>query len=94
LAITTLPRPIPVLLYGAKYWNEVVDFEAFVKHGTISESDLSLFRMVDDPQEALRHLQEIVPESVEPEPTGFARSVTRRRLEGTCQKSSPQQKGN
>jgi hypothetical protein len=42
----------------------------------IREEDLSLFRVVDDPQAALKHLQEAVPETVEPGATGFARSVT------------------
>jgi hypothetical protein len=71
-----LERPVRVLLYGPEYWNEVIDFKAFVRHGVISESDLSLFQVVDDPRAALKCLQEAVPECVEPGTAGFARSVT------------------
>ena len=71
-----LARPIPVLLYGPSYWNEVIDFKAFVKHGVISESDLSLFQVVDSPKAALKCLQAAVPPDVVPGTPGFARSVT------------------
>ena len=52
-----LDRTIPVLLYGSAYWNEVIDFEALVRHGTIDRADLGLFTFVDDPQAALALLQ-------------------------------------
>lgn len=71
-----LGRPILVLLYGSSYWNEILDFGALVRHGMISERDLSLFRVVDGPRETLRHLQAAIPEEVEPETPDFARSVT------------------
>ncbi len=53
-----LARRIPVILYGSGYWNEVVDFSAFVRHGTISADDLGLFQFADDPQTALTLLQQ------------------------------------
>jgi uncharacterized protein (TIGR00730 family) len=53
-----LDRPIQILLYGSAFWNEIVDFEALVRHGVISREDLALFRFVDDPSTALRLLQE------------------------------------
>src|SRR5579863_6506512 len=31
-----LERPIPVLLYGSSYWNEIVNFKALLKHGMIA----------------------------------------------------------
>ena len=71
-----LERPIHVLLYGSAYWSEIIDFRALVRHGVIGEGDLSLFRIVDDPQDALRLLQEAVPEDVEPGVAAFAKSVT------------------
>jgi uncharacterized protein (TIGR00730 family) len=52
-----LDRTIPVLLYGSAYWNEVIDFEALVRHGTIDRSDLELFSFVDDPQAAFAMLE-------------------------------------
>jgi uncharacterized protein (TIGR00730 family) len=77
-----LERPIVVLLYGSSYWSEIIDFRAFVKHGMISERDLSLFHVVDDPQTALRCLQEAVSGEVVPGTSGFARSVTLARDRG------------
>ena len=35
-----LVRDIPIVLYGSRYWNEVIDFEAMVRHGTIAREDL------------------------------------------------------
>jgi len=52
-----LDRAIPVLLYGSQYWNEVVNFEALVRHGTIAPQDLQLFQFVDTPQAALALLK-------------------------------------
>jgi len=52
-----LDRKIVMLLYGSDYWREVVDFDALVRHGTVSPEDLELFTFVDDPATALRTLQ-------------------------------------
>jgi len=52
-----LDRPIPVLLYGSDYWNEVVNFEALLRHGTIAAEDLRLFEFVDEPHAALARLR-------------------------------------
>ena len=51
-------RPIKILLFGPDYWNEILNFEALVRHGMISAEDLGLFQFVDDPHTALRLLQE------------------------------------
>jgi uncharacterized protein (TIGR00730 family) len=53
-----MERRIPVVLYGSGYWNEIINFEALVRHGMINRGDLALFRFADDPAEALRLLQE------------------------------------
>ncbi len=52
-----LDRRIPVLLYGSSYWDEIIDFEALVRHGMIGREDLGLFQRADDPATALRLLQ-------------------------------------
>ncbi|HVT07218.1 MAG TPA: TIGR00730 family Rossman fold protein [Polyangia bacterium] len=52
-----LDRKIVMLLYGSDYWREVIDFDALVRHGTVSPEDLRLFTFVDDPATALRTLQ-------------------------------------
>ncbi|MEZ5999008.1 MAG: TIGR00730 family Rossman fold protein [Hyphomonas sp.] len=44
--------PIPIILYDKAFWNEAVNFNAFVERGTIDETDLALFDIVDDPEEA------------------------------------------
>ena len=53
-----LERGIPVLLYGSTYWNEVIHFDALVRHGMIDAADLQLFQYVDDPPTALALLKE------------------------------------
>jgi uncharacterized protein (TIGR00730 family) len=63
-----LERKIQILLYGSTYWKEILNFDALVKYGMISESDLSLFQFADDPQTALRLLQEgLTKHHLEPE---------------------------
>jgi uncharacterized protein (TIGR00730 family) len=52
-----LARQIPVVLYGTGYWKEVINFDALVRHGTISPEDLHLFQFADDPLSALGMLQ-------------------------------------
>src|SRR5712691_5139675 len=53
-----LTKKIIIVLYGSKFWNEVINFEALVRHGTISPEDMDLFEFADDPDSALRILQE------------------------------------
>jgi uncharacterized protein (TIGR00730 family) len=60
-----LERRIPILLYGSSYWQEVVNFDALVRHGMIAQADLDLFQYVDDPAAALHLLQ--VELSTEPQ---------------------------
>jgi uncharacterized protein (TIGR00730 family) len=52
-----LGRNIPVVLYGSSYWNEIINFDALVRHGMIDREDLRLFQFADDPATALRLLQ-------------------------------------
>jgi len=52
-----LARRIPIVIYGPSYWNEIVDFDALLRHGMISQEDLSLFQYADDPATALGLLQ-------------------------------------
>jgi uncharacterized protein (TIGR00730 family) len=52
-----LDRRIQILLYGSSYWNEIINFEALVRHGMISREDLALFRFADDPATAFQLLQ-------------------------------------
>jgi uncharacterized protein (TIGR00730 family) len=72
-----LERPIPVILYGRSYWEEIINFQALVRHGVISLEDLNLFEFADDPHTALQILQdklEPAPATAAPE---FAHSRTK-----------------
>jgi len=72
-----LARRIPVILYGSSYWNEIINFDALVRHGMINREDLALFQYADAPAHALEILQasiDIKPEAVTP---AFGHSRTR-----------------
>ena len=71
-----LERRIPIILYGTSYWNEIIDFEAMVRHGVIDRADLALFSFADDPEGALRILQASLPTEPEPATPAFAKSRT------------------
>jgi len=73
-----LDRRVPILLYGSQYWKEIINFDALVRHGTISREDLKLFRYVDDPKTALRLLQDALRTEAEEPAPAFAHSRTRR----------------
>ena len=53
-----LESHILIVLYGSNFWKEVINFEALVRYGTISESDLDLFQFADDPLTALGIIQQ------------------------------------
>jgi uncharacterized protein (TIGR00730 family) len=69
-----LDRPIPIVLYGPDYWNEIINFEALAKHGMIDRADLSLFSYADDPATALSLLKKEMPAPSEEEAPDFAHS--------------------
>src|SRR6266404_1796868 len=53
-----LEKKIAIILYGSKFWKEVLNFDALVKHGMIAADDLNLFETADDPAGALAILQQ------------------------------------
>jgi hypothetical protein len=44
--------PMPIVLVGAAYWREIVNFDALVAHGPVSPADLALFDFVETAEEA------------------------------------------
>jgi uncharacterized protein (TIGR00730 family) len=44
--------PLPIVLVGAAYWREIVNFDALVAHGVVSPADLALFDFVETAEEA------------------------------------------
>ena len=53
-----LAKKIAIVLYGSSYWKEIINFDALVRHGTISPEDLDLFQYADDTDTAFRLIQE------------------------------------
>jgi len=45
-------KRMPIVLFGTKFWEEVVDFGALVRYGTISPGDVDLFHRTDSVDEA------------------------------------------
>lgn len=49
-------KPMPVVVYGTDFWNEIINFNALVKRGTIDAKDLKLIHFSNDPHEAFTYL--------------------------------------
>ena len=62
-------EPIPVLLYGREFWERVVNFEALVEEGVVSERDLGIFRFVETAAEGWALVQQFYRERAEQEPS-------------------------
>ena len=43
---------MPILLYGRKFWNRIINFKALVEEGLISPEDLNSFVIVDSVEQA------------------------------------------
>jgi uncharacterized protein (TIGR00730 family) len=53
-----LHKKIVIVLYGTSFWKEIVNFDALVKYGMISDTDLDLFQYADDVDTAFQILTE------------------------------------
>jgi len=55
-------KNLAIVLFGAEYWNEIINFDALVRHGMINAEDLRLFHRTDSVDDAYeyvtRHLAE------------------------------------
>ena len=52
----------PIVLFGSEFWNDVFNFDALVKWGTISPEDVELFKIVDTVDEAHNYIVECLSE--------------------------------
>ncbi len=52
-------KPIPILLFGREFWERVIQFDALVEEGTISEEDTRLFKYVETAEEAWEHIRRV-----------------------------------
>src|SRR6267142_5757353 len=54
---TSKPRKVmPVVLFGTEYWDEVINFDAFVRWGTVSAKELQIFYKTDSVDDAYKYL--------------------------------------
>ena len=53
-------KPIPVLLFGRKYWERIIDFDALAEEGVIDCRDLEIFSYVESAEEAWKLLEPTV----------------------------------
>ena len=49
---TGMKSKIPIILFGRKYWENLINFELLSDFGLISEDDLEIFQYVDTASEA------------------------------------------
>jgi len=49
-------KRLPVVLFGSEYWNEVINFDALVKYGSIDARDLDLIYRTDSVDDAYQYL--------------------------------------
>jgi len=47
-----LKKPMPIVLFGGEFWNQVLNLDALVKWGTIAKEDLDLFHVTDSVEDA------------------------------------------
>merc|ERR1719428_1028554 len=51
-----IKRKVPIVLIGKKFWQDCINWQAFVDYGMISESDKEQLRFSDSAEEAFQHL--------------------------------------
>jgi uncharacterized protein (TIGR00730 family) len=49
-------KHLPVVLFGTRYWSEVIDFDALVRYGMIDAEDLGLLYQTDSVDDAYRYV--------------------------------------
>jgi uncharacterized protein (TIGR00730 family) len=52
--------PLPLVLFGTEFWGGLMDWikSTLLEHKTISEEDLNLIKLTDDPEEVLEYMLE------------------------------------
>ncbi len=51
-----ITKHLPVILFGTKYWDEVINFDALIRHGSISADDISFLYRTDSVDEACEYV--------------------------------------
>ncbi len=47
-----MKKPLPMVLFGTHYWEQVINFDALVRHGTINARDVELMHRTDSVDDA------------------------------------------
>jgi predicted Rossmann-fold nucleotide-binding protein len=51
-----IKKYLPIVLFGKSFWDEVLNFGAMARYGTISSEDIDLFFTTDSVDEAYEYL--------------------------------------
>jgi len=51
-----LDKRLPIVIYGSKYWNQVINLETMIKYGTVNKADLKLLKFCDTVDEAFDYM--------------------------------------
>lgn len=55
---TKMPRKtMPVILFGTKFWDEIINFEALVRWGVVSPEDVDIFYKTDSVDDAFDYIR-------------------------------------
>ncbi len=55
-----IQKRVPIVLFGSEFWNSFINFDHLVNWGVIKESDLDLFKLFDNVNEAYEYLKEVL----------------------------------
>lgn len=50
-------RSLPVVLFGTEFWDQIINFDALVRWGVISPTDLDIFHKTDSVEDAFMYLK-------------------------------------
>jgi len=50
-------KPLPILLFGQKYWEKLINFDYLIEMEMINKEDVDLFTFVNTPEEAFEKLK-------------------------------------
>ena len=50
------PRKVPIVLYGKAFWTSIVNWQALITYGVISQSDYDVLFFADTVQEAMKYI--------------------------------------
>lgn len=70
-----MEKKLSIVLYGSEYWNEIVNFDALIRHGMISAEDMKLFHLLDSVDEAFEVITRELVEFALGEPGGRSELV-------------------